>query len=143
MKHQITPDQINNIGRMLLSKDPKDASLALEILKSRDKNDKQTEECFDKIKYALIEDPFIFNSKFDQYVVRYKDKYIKLVTKGVWKTKQGASGAITRYIEYNKGNERLTSLIESFGSIRKLKEFLIKNKVIEIIKIGDETPNNT
>ncbi len=140
--HIITTDDIEKIQEMLLSNDYKDSQLALEMLNKRDRSDKETEECFDKIKYSLVDNIFLNYTQGEptHYALKFKDEFLKINGKTVWKTKQGASSAVTNYLNFH--TDKIKNLANSFSNggkksdgIKNLKKWIMDNKIVEIIEI--------
>ncbi len=158
-KHKITQDLVEGFKNMLLSKDKGDINMALNILKERDRSDQESEDNFKKIGNEIINNESLFSSYAKEvWVAKLNGKILFVNGEGAFTDKGRCMGFLSRHLTNFLGtsgsasnsrlvrwnpkvnsyepDQALITLKNIFGGGKELRDFLVKNNIIEIVNIN-------
>lgn len=137
--HNITPDMVEAFKEMLISKDGGDSKFALDILENRNKEDKQTEECWNEIKKLIISNDELFpRSKQQTWVIKSEKGSLTMGSgKSSWSSAGNANKALAHQLGkyFNSSTSYFKMIKNIFGNVKTFRAFLIDNKIIEVVKV--------
>lgn len=153
--HIIESEMVDSFSQMLLSSDKQSINLAIEILDNRDKTNEESEIQYDRLMTMIINDNNLFPSR-SLYVIRIKGRLISVKNRSVFHGEAEAKKWLSYHLSsligvenrnphwYNSSNPRyhtveydyLRAIRNIFKSGIRLRNFLVKNNLIQIEKIS-------
>lgn len=158
--HKITPEMLISFREMLLSEDACDTKLALDILENRNRKDEETQNNFELLKKEIIQNDILFPKyKKEIWVIKAGNEILTMQSgRCSFHNKAGASKSLARHLSLViKSGENIARWTEEakkvyyssykqallgktlkniFRDAKTLREFLINEKIVEIVKIG-------
>jgi hypothetical protein len=142
--HTIEKEMVDNFKDMLLSVDGGDITLALDILDNRDTTNKESEENYKEILTLIVKDNVLFPNK-PVYVIKIDGRILTTNGKVAFNSEVDAKrylslhltniiGSNPTKILYNP-NSYLIAIKRVFGTGINMRNFLVKNNLVEIVKI--------
>lgn len=142
--HTIEKEMVDNFKDMLLSVDGGDITLALDILDNRDTTNKESEENYKEILTLIVKDNVLFPNK-PVYVIKIDGRILTTNGKVAFNSEVDAKrylslhltniiGSNPTKILYNP-NSYLMAIKRVFGTGINMRNFLVKNNLVEIVKI--------
>jgi hypothetical protein len=142
--HIIEEEMVNNFRDMLLSVDKGDISIALDILDNRDTTNKESEENYKEILTLIVKDNVLFPNQ-PCFVIKIQGRILTANGKVAFNSEADAKrylslhltniiGSNPTKIIYNP-NPYLHAIKRIFGTGINMRNFLVKNNLVEIVKI--------
>jgi hypothetical protein len=148
--HVIDNEMVNSFSEMLLGNDSDSINLAMEILDNRDRTDIESEKQYDRLMTMIINDNTLFPNK-KSYILKIKGRLISVKDRAAFDNEIDAKKWLSLHLTKIIGTEKNTHNIEClkgsksyaylksikkiFKSGIKLRDFLIKNNLVQIEEI--------
>lgn len=148
-KHIITPELVEGLSNMIKSEDHGDINLAMVILDNRDKENVESEECFKQMMALIVKDDVLFPSQ-PMYVIKINGRILTVKDRSVFNSEAEARKWLSLHLSNKIGVEtnnkykisRYTNLSPYLKAIRhifksgiKMRDFLVRNDLVEIVEI--------
>jgi hypothetical protein len=142
--HIIENEMVDNFKDMLLSIDGGDITLALDILDNRNTTNKESEENYKEILTLIVKDNVLFPNK-PCFVIKIQGRILTANHKVAFNSEADAkrylSLHLTKIIGSNptkqtySPNPYLMAIKRVFKTGINMRNFLVKNNLVEIVKI--------
>ena len=144
--HTIDQEMVDVFKDIIMGGQDGDIKLALEILDNRDTTNPESEKQYDRLMDMIIDDKALFPNQ-PLYVLKIKGKLLTVKDRTVFYSETDAKKFLSYHLTKMIGTESsnynrartpyLKAVKKVFKSGIKLRDFLIKNKLVEVIKIED------
>jgi hypothetical protein len=143
--HIIENEMVDNFKDMLLSVDGGDITLALDILNNRDTTNKESEENYNEILTLIFKDNILFPNK-PVYVIKIDGRILTANRKVAFNSEADAKRYLSLHLTNIIGSTPtdlkrifadpyLNTIKRIFGTGINMRNFLVKNNLVEIVKI--------
>jgi len=141
--HVIDQEMVDVFKDMIMGGNDGDIKLALEILDNRDKTNVESESQYERLMDLIINDEVLFPSH-PLYYLKIKNKVLTVKGRSVFNSEIEAKKFLSYHLTKMIGvehsfkiikNPYLKAIKEVFKSGIKLRDFLIKNNLVEVVKI--------
>lgn len=138
----IEKEMVDNFKNMLLSVDGGDITLALDILDNRDVTNKESEENYKEILTLIVKDNVLFPNQ-PCFVIKIQGRILTANGKVAFNSEADAKRYLSLHLTNIIGsnptkliyNPYLMAIKRIFGTGINMRNFLVKNNLVEIVKI--------